>query len=192
MDTRQVQEHLKAIGWPINVDGSYGQRTFDAVKEFQRGFSFRDLLADGRAGPATWQALTESVQKGGACSLYFKFAEFKSKGNGWIKCNRELYRRLDQLRHHYGPIGITSGYRDPAHNRRVGGKPNSQHLFAAAVDPRFIRATPSVNAVKRLGLFSGIGYSPSGAVRHVDVRGIMAPNTTGGTPANPTTWAYSN
>lgn len=192
MNTKTVQEHLKSIGWPLSVDGSYGQRTFDAVWEFQKGFAFRDMLIDGRAGPATWQALTESVQKGGACSLYFKYAEFKSKGDGWIKCNRELYRRLDQLRHHYGPIRVTSGYRDPIHNRKVGGKQNSIHLYGGACDPDFVRATPSLAAVKRLGLFSGIGYSPNGAVRHVDVRGIMAPNTTGGTPANPTTWAYEN
>lgn len=193
MNTKQVQEHLRALGWPITADGSYGQNTFNAVKDFQAGFSFRDLLVDGRAGPATWSALTESVQKGGACSIYFRFSEFKSKGNGWIKVKRELVRRLDQLRHHYGPITPISGYRDPAHNRRVGGASNSQHLYGGACDTRFHRGAPSVNAVKRLGLFSGIGYvRGSGAVAHVDIRGLDGtPNTTGGTPSNPTTWQYA-
>ncbi|MEO0995795.1 MAG: D-Ala-D-Ala carboxypeptidase family metallohydrolase, partial [Pseudomonadota bacterium] len=32
------------------------------------------------------------------------------------------------------PIRILSGYRDPAHNRRIGGAPKSRHVVGDAVD----------------------------------------------------------
>lgn len=42
---------------------------------------------------------------------------------------------LDPVRRLYGkPITVNSGYRSPALNRMVGGKPNSQHLRGQAAD----------------------------------------------------------
>jgi hypothetical protein len=39
-------------------------------------------------------------------------------------------RILEPIRAHYDkPIRIHSGYRDPVHNARVGGKPDSWHLY---------------------------------------------------------------
>lgn len=37
------------------------------------------------------------------------------------------------------PIRITSGYRSPEHNARVGGSPRSKHLAAKAVDFQVMR-----------------------------------------------------
>lgn len=43
--------------------------------------------------------------------------------------------QLDELRRLYAnPIFITSGYRCPALNKAVGGKPNSQHVKGQAAD----------------------------------------------------------
>lgn len=36
---------------------------------------------------------------------------------------------LEPVRAEFGPVAVHDGYRDPAHNARVGGKPNSYHLF---------------------------------------------------------------
>jgi|SRR5690625_4642530 len=52
------------------------------------------------------------------------------------KCNLiELATNLQFLRDDLGaPISISSGYRTSAHNQRVGGAINSQHLSASAGD----------------------------------------------------------
>ena len=36
---------------------------------------------------------------------------------------------LEPIRAQFGPVSVHDGYRDPAHNARVGGAPTSQHLF---------------------------------------------------------------
>ena len=41
---------------------------------------------------------------------------------------------LDPLREEIGAIRVTSGYRTPAHNKKVGGSPTSQHCKGEAVD----------------------------------------------------------
>ena len=46
--------------------------------------------------------------------------------------------QLDELRRLYRhPIIITSGYRCPALNKAVGGKPNSQHVKGQAADLKY-------------------------------------------------------
>lgn len=187
MDTRQVQQALKDIGWPITVDGSFGDSTHRAVQAFQKGFSYYDLLVDGYAGAQTHEALRLVLDRGGRCDDFFFYREFKSNGNGWINVHRDLVRGLHEYRLRYGSTSIVSGYRDPIYNRKIGSVPNSQHVYGNAAD---IDDVASVNAVRNLGRFSGIGYQGStGKVRHVDVRHV-GPNTTGGTVSNPTIWRY--
>jgi hypothetical protein len=36
---------------------------------------------------------------------------------------------LEPIRAKFGPVRVHDGYRDPGHNRRVGGKQTSYHLF---------------------------------------------------------------
>src|SRR5688500_13996090 len=71
----------------------------------------------------------------------FRFTEFASKGNGWIRVHRELVRGLEEYRELVdGPVVVVSGYRDKAHNTKVGGAPSSQHLYGNAVDSTRRRA----------------------------------------------------
>lgn len=51
---------------------------------------------------------------------------------------------LEPIRAQFGPVSVDDGYRDPAHNARVGGKPDSYHLFnggQSAADIRVNGAT---------------------------------------------------
>jgi GH25 family lysozyme M1 (1,4-beta-N-acetylmuramidase) len=183
-----IQQILEKLGWPLKVDGKMGKETFSAIKDFQRGFAWWDLLIDGNAGIKTMEALRHAADNDGHCSLHFKFAEFKSKGNGWIKVHRSLIRGLEEVREKFGPLAIQSGYRDPAHNTKVGGAASSQHLHGNACDP--VKDLP-LDIVKGVRRFSGIGIRKSdNKVRHVDVR-HEGPNPTGGTPQNPTIWFYA-
>jgi peptidoglycan hydrolase-like protein with peptidoglycan-binding domain len=182
VETRELQAALRRIGWPLAVDGELGPATRTAVGAFQEGYNLGPWLAiDEVAGPITRRALDESIRQGGKCSPNFRYVEFRSKGNGWIRCNRRLLAGLERYRQRLGAgVFIVSGYRDPAHNRRVGGATRSRHMLgdAADVPPRL-----SVGVVRDLGVFTGIGYdAATGRVRHVDTRP--------GDPRRPTTWRY--
>lgn len=70
----------------------------------------------------------------------FDLEEFRSKDGAdfpeWVLPNiRELAQNLQVLRDNVQtPIVINSGYRSPAHNKRVGGSPRSQHMQGRAAD----------------------------------------------------------
>ena len=188
---RQVQTWLNNIGFkvdgrPLSLDGIVGDRTELAVRRFQAGWVPAELAVDGVPGPATLTALEQSVAWDGRASEHFRFREFRSKGNGDIVVERQLIVALERMRLvSGGPIAVLSGYRDPAHNKSVGGAKHSQHLFGRAVDPIFRGDWLGLEEVRAMGLFSGIGHRPSRGrrVEHVDIR-------TSATPARPTTWAY--
>lgn len=186
MNTRQVQEALRTLGWPIAMDGDFGPQTRRAVKHFQRGFAFWNLVADGFAGPKTHRALRYSIRHDRKCSPHFAFVEFKSPGNGWIKLDRALVRGLEEYRDEVGgPVIITSGYRNPRYNKKIGSPFNSQHVYGNAAD---VAPKLKLGRVRRLRRFSGIGVvRNSGLVLHMDVR-HRGPNTSGGTPDDPTVW----
>lgn len=66
---------------------------------------------------------------------YFTYREFVSKGDGSLELDPRLIPALNATRHAIGrPIQITSGYRDPTYNQRIGGARRSRHLIGDAVD----------------------------------------------------------
>ena len=71
---------------------------------------------------------------------------------------------LQRVRDEYGkPMRVTCAYRNPRHNKRVGGRPGSSHLAGVAFDI----AIPNTAAGKRIEKlavkhgFTGIGRYPS-------------------------------
>jgi murein L,D-transpeptidase YcbB/YkuD len=59
---RRVQQALNRTDEvAIDMDGIYGQRTWEAVRSFQR---LHNLDADGIVGPKTWTALFEEHRQG--------------------------------------------------------------------------------------------------------------------------------
>lgn len=182
-----LQRALRLLGWPIRVDGAYGERTASAVRDFQRGFAFATLVASGDAGPRTDAALRASIRRGGRCSQHFSFRTFRSPGDGWIKLDRALVRGLEAYRAELGrPVAVLAGYRDPAWNAAGGGDADSQHLHGTAAD---VEPALPFEQVHALRVFSGIGCDPAtGLVRHVDVR-HRGPAPDGSTPAHPAVWS---
>src|SRR5437899_2873857 len=75
-DTTDLQTRLGEFGWPIHIDGQLGPQTFEAVRDFQRGFAWWRLLVDGYAGPKTWAAIDHVAANGGRCSPHFAYSEF--------------------------------------------------------------------------------------------------------------------
>jgi uncharacterized protein YcbK (DUF882 family) len=90
--------------------------------------------------------------------------------------NRVLPEVIDKLQKLQAQSGIsftiTSGYRDPARNRKAGGAKGSMHMKRAAVDIKFSGdASTTLKVIKlasALG-FGGIGVYKPGSL-HLDIR----------------------
>ena len=70
-------------------------------------------------------------------SKHFKVKEFAQKD---FRCDKvvvytELIDVLEDIRAHFNePVIITSGYRTPEYNAKIGGAKNSQHTKGSAAD----------------------------------------------------------
>ena len=72
-------------------------------------------------------------------SEHFKIKEFAQKDGKCDKIliNSELVQVLEDIREHFNaPVIITSGYRTPEYNAKIGGVKNSQHTKGTAADIR--------------------------------------------------------
>lgn len=109
-------------------------------------------------------------------SDHFTLSEMACKdGSDKVLYSTELMAMLEKLRAYGGfTVHINSGYRSPAHNKRVRGAANSQHLKGTAADIVVKKDGKTVSGklvcclCQYLG-FKGIGYISESAV-HVDMR----------------------
>ncbi len=100
----------------------------------------------------------------------FSPAEIACRGTGKLRVNADALDRLQALRAALGkPMIVTSGYRSPEHNRRVGGAAASKHLEGTAFDISMSNHDPAafIAAARRAG-FRGIGTYPRSNFIHVD------------------------
>lgn len=154
MTTYQRQLLLEYLGFsPGPLDGLDGPKTREACRRFQSAFG---LPATGAFDDATDQGLIDAVS--GAMTpvdksqsaadsdwwediRYFKRSEFACKcgrcGGFPAEPQEAMVRIADKIRGHFGaPAHVVSGLRCPDHNRAVGGKANSQHMYGEACDIR--------------------------------------------------------
>ena len=109
----------------------------------------------------------------------FRVREFGCKGSDIVLLDEELVVLLQCIREHFGKaVTITSGYRTPAHNAKVGGAKSSQHLLGRAADIRVEGVSVEDVAAYAESLmpdWGGVGRYPVKAGRatgwvHVDTR----------------------
>lgn len=98
---------------------------------------------------------------------WFKLEEFRCRCCGGLlplaKENIEalVENVLDPARQRYGgPVLVNSGYRCLAHNKAVGGVPNSQHLVGQAADIR-CEDNKKLGKIIELGVFDQLIYYPT-------------------------------
>lgn len=111
-------------------------------------------------------------------SKHFKVKEFAQKD---FRCDKvivdtELIDVLEDIRAHFNkPVIVTSGYRTPEYNAKIGGVKNSQHTKGTAADIK-VSDTPARRVQKYLkdkypnkyGIGSYLTFT------HIDVRAKKA------------------
>jgi zinc D-Ala-D-Ala carboxypeptidase len=110
----------------------------------------------------------------------FSPRELACKGTGSILVDETALDRLQALRDKLGvPLLVTSAYRSPEHNRKVGGAKDSFHLKGCAFDIRMENQDPHAFevAAREVG-FRGVGYYAKQGFMHID----LGPDRTWGTP----------
>lgn len=127
-----------------------------------------------------------SLAKDGAKLLApdFKVRELRCKdGTDTVMVDEVLVLLLQCVREHFGKaVTITSGYRTPAHNTKVGGVKGSQHLLGRAADIRVQGISVEDAAAYAESLmpdWGGVGRYPVKAGRatgwvHLDTRADKA------------------
>jgi len=125
----------------------------------------------------TVNAYSKSKDGNKKVSTNFKVREFAcADGSDPIFISPELVSVLQNIRTHFGkPVTITSAYRTPAHNKKVGGVSDSMHLYGLAADITVKNISPrnvGQYAEQLLTGKGGIGVYDSFV--HIDVRPTKA------------------
>lgn len=111
-------------------------------------------------------------------SANFKASEFLCKGSGCCtegNVDEKLVEILQQIRDHFGkPVRISSAYRCPKWNKKVGGVSKSYHLSGRAADIKVDNTAPAEVAkfAESIGVL-GIGLydtDADGHFVHIDTR----------------------
>lgn len=118
---------------------------------------------------------TYSLKKHGNKKITTNFVvrEFAcNDGTDTVKIDKNTVRKLQAARNlTNAPINVTSGYRTPTYNRKVGGATNSYHVVGCACDTYSNKIKPLTLAkIYELLGAKGIGYYSLQRFVHVDMR----------------------
>ena len=114
-------------------------------------------------------------------SKNYRLSEFRPSDHNYdlIRISPRLVNILEEIRTRAGdyPLHITSGYRPPTYNRKVGGVSNSTHIDGLAADiySDYMGVEELYDICDRvIGDRGGVGYYPTQGFIHVDLRGYRA------------------
>lgn len=110
-------------------------------------------------------------------SKNFKVREFacQDKSDPIFICE-ELVTVLQDVRSFFGkPVSINSAYRNPTHNKKVGGASNSYHLYGMAADI-VVSGVPAQNVYNYLNTNypNKYGIGKYETFTHIDVRPVAS------------------
>lgn len=112
-------------------------------------------------------------------SANFRVKEFAcADGSDAVLVAPQLVMVLQSIRSHFGAaVTISSGYRTPQHNEKVGGLTDSQHCYGTAADITVRGKTPAQVAAYAREImpdWGGVGIYARQGFCHVDVREARA------------------
>ena len=112
-------------------------------------------------------------------SANFRVKEFAcADGSDAVLVAPRLVMVLQSIRSHFGAaVTISSGYRTPQHNAKVGGVTDSQHCYGTAADITVRGKTPAQVAAYAREImpdWGGVGVYAKQGFCHVDVREAKA------------------
>lgn len=127
---------------------------------------------------------TNTYKKGQKTKLSenFNSLEFDCHGSGCCSetiINPKLVEYVQKIRDHFGKsITVTSGYRCPIHNKRIGGATGSRHskgdaadIVVSGVAPREVAKYAESIGIKGIGLYE---TNADGHFTHVDTRDVKS------------------
>ena len=122
-------------------------------------------------------AYSKAATAGKQLSAHFRVREFACQdGSDAVLVAPRLVMVLETIRAHFGaPITISSGYRTPQYNAKVGGVAHSQHCYGMAADISVKGQTPAAVAAYARQLmpdWGGVGIYDT--FTHIDVREAKA------------------
>lgn len=166
-------ERVRIVSSFRNSVGNLWYKTSDGT------YIFSDNLVESQAATAygdTGIVIFSKAKDGGIyLTKNFKVSEFACKdGSDEIPIDMELVGWLQQIRDHFGAsVTITSGYRSPSHNAKIGGAVDSRHLYGRAADivvaghtPKEVAQYASSIGVRGIELNAPYGYV------HIDTRDV--------------------
>ena len=127
---------------------------------------------------------TNTYKKGQKTKLSenFNSLEFDCHGSGCCSetiINPKLVEYVQKIRDHFGKsITVTSGYRCPVHNKRIGGATGSRHskgdaadIVVSGVTPREVAKYAESIGIKGIGLYE---TNADGHFTHIDTRDVKS------------------
>ena len=108
-------------------------------------------------------------------SSNFQVKEFACKdGSDAVLVAPRLVMVLQSIRDHFGAgVNITSGYRTPQYNTKVGGAAQSQHCYGTAADITVKGVSVekvAAYARKLMPDWGGVGIYKAQGFTHIDIR----------------------